>query len=113
MSDLMAARMSYSTPLSYSIRLMAITNGNFSNETQREASQHGIRLLDRRELMSQLRSSSLTMGGIYTRESDRCKSFDEGIKAAKKWFDGLTSVLGPSIPCAHFRFVLVMPQVPL
>ncbi len=88
MSDLMAARMSYSTPLSYSVRLMAITNGNFSNETQKEASQHGIRLLDRRELMSQLRRSSLTMGRVYTRESDRCKSFDEGIRSAKKWFQG-------------------------
>lgn len=88
MSDLMAARMSYSTPLSYSVRLMAITNGNFSSETQKEASQHGIRLLDRRELMSQLRSSSLTMGRVYTRESDRCKSFDEGIRSAKKWFQG-------------------------
>jgi SNF2 family DNA or RNA helicase len=87
MSDLMAARMSYSTPLSYSVRLMAITNGNFSSETQKEASQHGIRLLDRRELMSQLRRSSLTMGRVYTRESDRCNSFDEGIRAAKKWFE--------------------------
>jgi hypothetical protein len=86
MSDLMAALMSYSTPLSYSIRLMAVTNGTFSNETKKEASQHGIRLLDRRELMSQLRSSSLTMGRVYTRESDRCKSFDEGIRAAKRWF---------------------------
>jgi Restriction endonuclease len=56
MSDLMAARMSYSMPLSYSVRLMAITNGNFSTETQKEALQHGIRLLDRRELMSQIRS---------------------------------------------------------
>ena len=80
MSDLMAMRMSYSTPLSHSVRLMAITNGNFSTETQKEASQHGIRLFDRRELMLQLRSSSLTMGRVYTRESDRCKSFDEGIK---------------------------------
>jgi hypothetical protein len=88
MSDLMAARMSYSTPLSYSVRLMAITNGNFSTETQKEALQHGIRLLDRRELMSQLRSSSLTMRRVYTRESDRYKSFDEGIKAAKRWFQG-------------------------
>jgi hypothetical protein len=86
MSDLMAARMSYSTPLLYSVRLMAVTNGNFSRETQNEGSQNGIRLLDRRELMSQLRTSSLTMGRIYTRESDRCKSFDEGIRSAKKWF---------------------------
>jgi hypothetical protein len=87
MSDLMAARMSYSTPFSYSVRLMAITNGNFSSETQKEASQHGIRLLDRRELMSQLRSSSLTIGRVYTRESDRCKSFDEGVRRAKQWFE--------------------------
>jgi len=86
MSDLMAAQMSYSTPLSYSVRLMAITNGNFSSETQREASQHGIRLLDRRELMSQIRGSSLTIGRVYTRESDRCRSFEEGIRSAKKWF---------------------------
>jgi len=86
MSDLMAARMSYSTPLSYSVRLMAVTNGNFSNETQKEASQHGIQLLDRRELMSKLKASFLTMGRVYTREVDRCKSFDEGIKAAKRWF---------------------------
>jgi HJR/Mrr/RecB family endonuclease len=76
MSDLMAARMSYSTPLSYPVCLMAITNGNFSSETEKEASQHGIRLLDRRELMSQLRSSPITMGRIYTRESDRCRCFD-------------------------------------
>jgi SNF2 family DNA or RNA helicase len=88
MSDLMAARMSYSTPLSYSVCLMAITNGSFAKETQKEASQHGIRLLDRRELMAQLRASTLTMGRIYTRESDRCKSFDEGIRFAKKWFQG-------------------------
>jgi SNF2 family DNA or RNA helicase len=86
MSDLMAARMSYSTPLSYSVRLMAITNGNFSSETQSEASQHGIRLLDRRELMSQLRRTTLTMGRVYTRESDRCRSFDEGIRSARQWF---------------------------
>ncbi len=37
MSDLMAARMSYATPLSYSVCLMAVTNGNFSSETQKEA----------------------------------------------------------------------------
>jgi len=86
MSDLMAARMSYATPLSYSVCLMAVTNGNFSGETQKEASQHGIRLLDRRELMSQIRTSSLTIGRVYTRESDRCRSFDEGIRSAKKWF---------------------------
>ena len=57
-----------------------------SQEKAERKPQHGIRLLDRRELMSQLRSSSLTMGRVYTRESDRCKSFDEGIKAAKRWF---------------------------
>ncbi len=87
MSDLMAARMSYSTPLSYSVRLMAVTNGNFSGETQKEASQHGIILLDRRELMTRLRTASITMGRIYTRETDRCNSFDEGVKAARCWFD--------------------------
>jgi HJR/Mrr/RecB family endonuclease len=88
MSDLMAARMSYSMPLSYPVRLLAVTNSNFSSETQKEASQHGITLLDRRELMTRLRTASLTMGRIYTRETDRCKSFDEGIKAARHWFDG-------------------------
>ena len=88
MADLMAARMSYSTPLSYPVRLMAATNGNFSAETEKEASQHGISLLDRRELMSRLRAASITMGRVYTRETDRCKSFDEGVKAARRWFDG-------------------------
>jgi hypothetical protein len=88
MADLMAARMSYSTPLSYSVRLMAVTNGNFSGETEKEASQHGISLLDRRELMSRLRAASITMGRVYTRETDRCKSFDEGVKAARRWFGG-------------------------
>jgi hypothetical protein len=87
MSDLMAARMSYSTPLSFSVRLMAVTNGNFSGETQKEASQHGIILLDRRELMARLRTASTTMGRIYTRETDRCRSFDEGVKAARRWFE--------------------------
>ncbi len=53
---------------------------------KKEASQHGIQLLDRRELMSKLKASFLTMGRVYTREVDRCKSFDEGIKAAKRWF---------------------------
>jgi hypothetical protein len=88
MSDLMAARMSYSMPLSFSVRLLAVTNGNFSGETQKEASQHGITLLDRRELMTRIRTASLTMGRIYTRETDRCKSFDEGIRAARRWFEG-------------------------
>ena len=80
MSDLMAARVSYSMPLSYPIRLMGVTNGKLANETQKVASQNGIDLLDQRELMSQLRSSSLTMGRVYTRESDRCSSFDGGIR---------------------------------
>jgi hypothetical protein len=66
---------------------MAVTNGNFSGETQKEAAQHGIILLDRRELMARLRTASTTMGRIYTRETDRCRSFDEGVKAARRWFD--------------------------
>jgi hypothetical protein len=83
----MAARMSYSSPLSYSVRLMAVTNGNFSNETQKEASQHGILLMDRRELMAKIRTSALTMRRIYNRETDRCNSFEDGIKSARRWFD--------------------------
>ena len=86
MADLMAARMSYTTPLAYSVRLMAVTNGGFSTETQKEALQHGISLLDRRDLMVRLRSSSINLGRIYTREADRCKSFDDGIRAARGWF---------------------------
>lgn len=86
MSDLMAARMSYSAPLSYPVRLMAVTNGNFSFETQKEAEQHGVILLNRRELMARLRTASTTMGRIYTRETDRCRSFDEGVRAARRWF---------------------------
>jgi hypothetical protein len=61
MSDLMAARMSYSTPLSYSVRLMAITNGNFSTETQKEALQHGIRLWAKAMACLQPKKSFLLM----------------------------------------------------
>jgi SNF2 family DNA or RNA helicase len=87
MSDLIAARMSYSTPLSYSVGLMAVTNGNFSTETQKEASQQGILLMDRRDLMAGVRACGLTMGRVYNRESDRCQSYDEGIRAARRWFN--------------------------
>jgi hypothetical protein len=88
MSDLLAARMSYSIPSLLTVRLMAVTNGNFSHETRKEASQHGIVLMDRRELMASVRASGLTMGRIYNRESDRCASYDEGIRASRQWFSG-------------------------
>jgi HJR/Mrr/RecB family endonuclease len=88
MADLMAAAMSYSAPLSYSVHLLAVTNGNFSEDTRSEAARNGIKLLDRHRLMTQVRSSSITMGMVYARENDRCLSFNDGIKAAKRWFEG-------------------------
>lgn len=88
MADLMAASMSYSKPLVYSLHLLAVTNGNFSEETRNEAERNGIKLLDRHELMARLRSSSLPMGIVHVRENDRCASFNDGIRSARKWFDG-------------------------
>jgi hypothetical protein len=88
MADLMAASMSYSAPLAYSVHLLAVTNGNFSEDTRSEAARNGIKLLDRHHLMTRIRSSSISMGMVYGRESDRCSSFNEGIKAAKRWFEG-------------------------
>jgi hypothetical protein len=88
MADLMAAAMSYSKPLVYSLHLLAVTNGNFSEETRNEAERNGIKLLDRHKLMARLRSSSISMGTVYVRENDRCASFHDGIKSARKWFDG-------------------------
>src|ERR1700727_537317 len=52
MADLMAAAMSYSAPLSYSVHLLAVTNGNFSEDTRSEAARNGIKLLDRHRLMT-------------------------------------------------------------
>jgi hypothetical protein len=43
--------------------------------------------MDRRELMAKIRTSALTMGRIYNRETDRCNSFEDGIKSARRWFD--------------------------
>jgi hypothetical protein len=88
MADLMAASMSYQAPLAYSVHLLAVTNGNFSEETRSEAARNGIKLLDRHRLMTQVRSSPISMGMVYARENDRCSSFNEGIKAARKWFEG-------------------------
>lgn len=88
MGDLMAASMIYSAPLAYSVHLLAVTNGNFSEETRSEAARNGIKLLDRHRLMTQVRSSLISMGMVYARENERCSSFNEGIKAARRWFDG-------------------------
>lgn len=88
MADLMAAAMSYSKPLVYSLHLLAVTNGNFSLETRNEAERNGIELLDRHRLMNRLRSSPVSMGSVYARENDRCASFNDGVQSAKKWFDG-------------------------
>ena len=88
MADLMAASMSYSRPLAYSLHLLAVTNGNFSEETRREGERNGIKLLDRHKLMARLRSSPVSMGAVYARETERCSSFNDGIRAARKWFDG-------------------------
>jgi hypothetical protein len=87
MADLMAASMSYSRPLAYSLHLLAVTNGNFSEETGREGERNGIKLLDRHKLMGRLRSSPVSMGAVYARETERCGSFNDGIRAARKWFD--------------------------
>jgi hypothetical protein len=88
MADLMAASMSYSKPLACSLHLLAVTNGNFSEETRNEAERNGIKLLDRHKLMARLRSSPVSMGTVYVRENDRCTSFNDGIRAAKQWFEG-------------------------
>jgi hypothetical protein len=88
MADLMAASMSYSKPLVYSLHLLAVTNGNFSEETRNEAERNGIKLLDRHKLMARLRSSPVSMGAVYVRENDRCTSFNDGISCARKWFEG-------------------------
>jgi hypothetical protein len=88
MADLMAAAMSYSRPLAYSLHLLAVTNGSFSEETRNEAERNGIKLLDRHNLMARLRSSPVSMGAVYARELDRCASFNDGILAARKWFEG-------------------------
>jgi len=87
MGDLMAASMSYSAPLAYSVHLLAVTNGNFSEETRSEAARNGIRLLDRHQLMTQVRTSQVSMGMVYARETDRCSSFNDGVLRARQWFE--------------------------
>jgi hypothetical protein len=84
--DLLAAAQAYARPLSISLQLIAITNGTFTQETKQLAIRDGIRLVDRQRLMAQIRSDQITLGAVYARESDRCSSFDEGIKAARRWF---------------------------
>ena len=86
MGDLMAAAQTYSKPLSYSLHLLAVTNGNFTSDTLKEAERNGIRLLDRHKLMADLRTHPISLGAVYIREGDRCASFNEGVKAASLWF---------------------------
>jgi hypothetical protein len=87
MGDLMAASQTYSRPLSYSLHLLAVTNGNFAGDTKNEAARDGIRLLDRHKLMTELRTNPITLGAVYAREDDRCSSFADGVRAANRWFE--------------------------
>ncbi|NYF53909.1 SNF2-related protein [Tunturiibacter gelidoferens] len=87
MGDLMAAAQTYAKPLSYSLHLLAVTNGNFSADTRNEAARNGIRLLDRHKLMADLRTNPVTLGAVYAREDDRCSSFADGVSAANRWFE--------------------------
>jgi hypothetical protein len=86
MGDLMAAAQTYSKPLSYSLHLLAVTNGSFTADTRSEADRNGIRLLDRHKLMADLRTNPISLGAVYAREDDRCFSFAEGVAAANRWF---------------------------
>jgi len=87
MGDLMAAAQMYAKPLSYSLHLLAVTNGNFVVDTRNEAARNGIRLLDRHKLMADLRANTVTLGAVYAREGDRCSSFADGVRAADHWFE--------------------------
>jgi hypothetical protein len=87
MGDLMAAAQTYSKPLSYSLQLLAVTNGSFTSDTKNEAERNGIRLLDRHKLMADLRTNPVSLGAVYAREDDRCSSFAEGVAAANRWFN--------------------------
>src|SRR5260370_32808075 len=49
--DLMAAAQTYAKPLSYSLHLPAVTNGNFAVDTKNQAPRNAIRLLDRHKLI--------------------------------------------------------------
>ena len=86
MGDLMAAAQTYSKPLSYSLHLLAVTNGSFTTDTKNEAERNGIRLLDRHKLMADLRTNPVSLGAVYAREDDRCSSFADGVAAANRWF---------------------------
>jgi hypothetical protein len=86
MGDLMAAAQTYSKPLSYSLQLLAVTNGSFTSDTKNEAERNGIRLLDRHKLMADLRTNPVSLGAVYAREDDRCSSFADGVAAANRWF---------------------------
>jgi HJR/Mrr/RecB family endonuclease len=87
MGDLMAAAQTYAKPLSYSLHLLAVTNGNFAVDTRNEAARNGIRLLDRHKLMADLRINTVTLGAVYAREDDRYSSFADGVRAANRWFE--------------------------
>jgi hypothetical protein len=87
MGDLMAAAQTYAKPLSYSLYLLAVTNGSFAVDTRNEAARNGIRLLDRHKLMADLRTNPVTLGAVYAREDDRCSSFADGVRAANRWFE--------------------------